>query len=226
MAGEVTVSLVGHASQTSVVYAPTRTKPKEGRWALCLHSSRSMAHLTFTDSHLCAHKYTVSYPVLKLAHTRLPSVGLWSWCRFSAVNLQVTSIINSAVGCHYFPPCLQLFCPRNAEQGCYQFHCLVNRSTMCTNSLPKSVTWQRRDCDLNPGSSAAESSTLTTQLPSHPSTRLLLYQFTHSCCITCSAVVVKLPMSTTRNCLVSRNVKCCQTGTEYHLRPINVHWRL
>jgi len=36
------------------------------------------------------------------------------------------------------------------------------------NSLPKAVTRQRRDCDLNPGPSAPESSTLTTRLPSHP----------------------------------------------------------
>ena len=35
------------------------------------------------------------------------------------------------------------------------------------NSLPKTVTRQRRDCDLNPGSSAPESSTLTTRLPNH-----------------------------------------------------------
>ena len=36
------------------------------------------------------------------------------------------------------------------------------------NSLSKTVTRQRRDCDLNPGPSAPESSTLTTRLPSHP----------------------------------------------------------
>jgi len=36
------------------------------------------------------------------------------------------------------------------------------------NSLPKTVTQHRRDCDLNPGPSAPESSTLTTWLPSHP----------------------------------------------------------
>jgi len=36
------------------------------------------------------------------------------------------------------------------------------------NSLPKTVARQRRDCDLNPGPSAPESSTLTTRLPSHP----------------------------------------------------------
>jgi len=34
------------------------------------------------------------------------------------------------------------------------------------NSLPKTVTRQRRDCDLNP--TEPESSTLTTRLPSHP----------------------------------------------------------
>jgi len=34
------------------------------------------------------------------------------------------------------------------------------------NSLPKTVTRQRRGCDLNPGSTAPESSTLTTRLPS------------------------------------------------------------
>ena len=39
---------------------------------------------------------------------------------------------------------------------------------MGVNSLPNTVTRQRRDCDLNPGPSSPESSTLTTRLPSHP----------------------------------------------------------
>ena len=39
---------------------------------------------------------------------------------------------------------------------------------MGVNSLPKTVTRQRRGCDLNPGPSAPESCTLTTRLPSHP----------------------------------------------------------
>jgi len=38
---------------------------------------------------------------------------------------------------------------------------------MGVNSLPKTVTRQRRDSDLNPGPSAPESSMLTTRLPSH-----------------------------------------------------------
>jgi len=36
----------------------------------------------------------------------------------------------------------------------------VNRGTMGVNSLPKTVTRQRRDCDLNPGPTAPESSRL------------------------------------------------------------------
>ena len=39
---------------------------------------------------------------------------------------------------------------------------------MGVNSLPKTVTRQRRGCDLNVSPSAPESSTLTTRLPSHP----------------------------------------------------------
>ena len=43
---------------------------------------------------------------------------------------------------------------------------------MGVNSLPKkTVTQQRRGCDLNPGASAPESSTLTARLPSHPPIR-------------------------------------------------------
>ena len=38
---------------------------------------------------------------------------------------------------------------------------------MGVNSLPKTVTRQRRGCDLNPGLSAPEASTLTTRLPSY-----------------------------------------------------------
>ena len=40
----------------------------------------------------------------------------------------------------------------------------MNKGTMGVNNLPKTVTRQRRSCDLNPGPSAPESSTLTTQL--------------------------------------------------------------
>ena len=48
------------------------------------------------------------------------------------------------------------------------------------SSLPKTVTRQRRDYDLNPGPSAPESSTLTTQLPSHPINYTRIYTCIHN----------------------------------------------
>jgi len=45
------------------------------------------------------------------------------------------------------------------------------------SSLPKTVTRQCRGCDLNPGPSVPESSTLTTRLPSHPTYNKLTVQF-------------------------------------------------
>jgi len=74
---------------------------------------------------------------------------------------------------------LSLLFARPAE-GCYQFCCLVNRGTMGVSSLPKTVTRQRRDCDLNPGPYAPESSTLTTGLPSHPCMLCKTVKFQHS----------------------------------------------
>jgi len=97
-----------------------------------------------------------------------------SWSRFLAVSLQVTWVINPAVGCHYFPLGLQLPSqPLRLKEGWQQFRCLVNRRTVDVNSLPKTVSRQRHGCDLNPGPSAPESSTLTTRLPSRP---VIMYQ--------------------------------------------------
>jgi len=75
-------------------------------------------------------------------------------------------VINPAVGCHYFPPGPQL--SLQPLRGLLPFRCLVNRGTMGVNSLPKTVTRQRCGRDLNLGTSALESSMLTTRLPSHP----------------------------------------------------------
>ena len=94
---------------------------------------------------------------VKVAHTRLPSTGFRSWSRFFAVSLQVTWVINPAVGCHYFPPGRQL---PSQPVGQYQFLCLVIRGTTGVNRLPKTAT-RHRGCDLNSGPSAPESSTLT-----------------------------------------------------------------
>ena len=54
------------------------------------------------------------------------------------------------------------------KRAATSFQCLANRAhTMGVNSLPKTVTRQRRGCNMNPGPTAPESSTLTIRLPSH-----------------------------------------------------------
>jgi len=51
---------------------------------------------------------------------------------------------------------------------------------MDVNSLPKTVTRQRRSCDLNTGPSVPEIITLTTRLPSHPVTLDIRGMIPHS----------------------------------------------
>ena len=92
---------------------------------------------------------TVDFKKVKAAHTRLQSEGFRSWSRFLAVSLPVMWVINPAVGCHYFPPGLQL--PPQPLRGLLPVLLLGEQKQMDVNSLPKTVTRQRRDCDLNPG---------------------------------------------------------------------------
>ena len=96
-------------------------------------------------------------PLLRFSVVGKKIVGSRSWSRCLAVSLQLTWVINPAVGCHYFPPGPQLL--SQPLRGCYQFRCLVNRGTMVVNSLPK-TSRLHRSCDLNPGPSAPESSML------------------------------------------------------------------
>ena len=46
---------------------------------------------------------------------------------------------------------------------------------MGVNRLPKTVIRQRRDCDLNQGPIAPESSMLTTRLASHPTLNIVIH---------------------------------------------------
>jgi len=115
--------------------------------------------LEFSDAGFIFHLKKV-----KVAHTRLPSVGFRSWSRFLAVSLQVMWVINPAVGYHYFPPGLQL--PPQPLRGLLPISLLgEQRRNECKTKTVR--TRQRRSCDLNPGPTAPESSTLTTRLPSH-----------------------------------------------------------
>ena len=81
---------------------------------------------------------------------------------------------------------------------------------MGVNSLRKTVTRQRRGCDLNPCPSAPESSTLTTRLPSHntvaarnKSDETSLVQ------LPTSAVIVALPAFGIRTPLLLRRWRDC-----------------
>jgi len=121
---------------------------------------------------ICVIKFYL--PVLKkvkVAHTRLPSVGFRSWSRFLAVSQQVTWVINSAVGCHYFQPGLQLP-PATLNRAATNFAAWWTEARWVWIVCLR-LTRQRRDCDMNPGPSAPESSTLITRLP------LLTYLLTY-----------------------------------------------
>jgi len=56
---------------------------------------------------------------------------------------------------------------------------------MGVNSLPETVTRRRRDCDLNPGRTAPESSTLSTRLPSHHPHAVALHVSRYSASMRC-----------------------------------------
>jgi len=85
------------------------------------------------------------------------------------------------------------------HNGCEQFAC------------PKTVTQQRRSCDLNPGPSAPESSKLTTRLPNHQPMRLWGLKFEKDFSFSFSLSLVKLSLflwsfqTSTSNCVL---IKC------------------
>ena len=87
---------------------------------------------------------------VKVAHTRL-FVGFRSWSRFLAVSLQVTWVINPAVGCHYFPPAATL--KRAATSFAARWTEAWSVWAVCLRLLPDSVTasiWTRALQRLSP----------------------------------------------------------------------------
>ena len=101
---------------------------------------------------------------IKCSPYSITELGFRSWSWFLAVSQQVTWVINPAVGCHYFPPGLQLpsqplrgllpilLLGEQRHDGCEQFayDCYPTASRLL----------------FAPGPSAPESSMLTTWLPS------------------------------------------------------------
>jgi len=96
-------------------------------------------------------------------------------------------------------------------RGLLPFRCLVNRDTMGVNSLPK--IRQRRGCDLNPGPSASESSTLTTRLPSHPWTWCLFVNRPSHICIATQSLKSSISDVSSR----SSTQHTCSTSSSSHV---------
>jgi len=76
---------------------------------------------------------------------------------------------------------------------------------MGVNSLPKTVTRQRRDCDLNPGPSVPESSTLTTRLPSHPRGQKTLQKLGRIQVLGWTPTDLKVVRSAIDTCMINAN---------------------
>jgi len=104
------VLFAGHRTDCAQLYFETHSKISRRQFGLneCCSWSGSSCH-----SSICRLPVSPTLPycdvlLKKVAHTRLPSVGSQSWSRFLAVSLQVTWVINQALGCHYFPPGVHL----------------------------------------------------------------------------------------------------------------------
>jgi len=86
---------------------------------------------------------------VKVAHTWLPSIGFWSWTRFLAVRLQVTGVINPAVGCNYFArPAVT---PTTLKRAATNFAAWWTEAGWVWAVCLSFFIRQRCGCDLNPG---------------------------------------------------------------------------
>jgi len=92
----------------------TNTHTDHATWDICSHRPHLWRlrgglivpmHLLVITSFQVA---SINIKKMNVARTRLPRDGFRNWSRFLAVSLQATWVLNPAVGCHYFPPGLQL----------------------------------------------------------------------------------------------------------------------
>jgi len=89
--------------------------PRKGPLNGCVCATVHWLQWCLTFINIAGAPYTVSLvhwhlsvKKVKVAHTRLPSIGSRSWSWFLVVSLQVMWVINPAVGCHYFLPVVTL----------------------------------------------------------------------------------------------------------------------
>jgi len=147
---------------TWIPKAAVHAEVRVGYW--CSVQSSSWAVNNPFKSLLLSNNATVLKKV-KVAHNRLPSIGFRSWSRFLAVSLQVTWIINPAVGCHYFPPDLQS--PSQPLRGLLPISLLgEQRHDWCEHfAYDCYPTASRLQFEPRPFCALVQ---LTIRLPSHP----------------------------------------------------------
>ena len=149
------------SNQTTTKHSLSLVYELNGSWDEATHWHRLCTEILGdpTSRHIQHMKtlrnYVFSADSEKVAHTRLPSIGLRRWSHFLAVSLQVTWVINPAVGCHYFPPSLQL--PPQPLRGLLPILLLGEDAkwvwTVCLRLSPDSVAtavWTRALLRLSP----------------------------------------------------------------------------
>ena len=147
-------------------------QPLHGRRA-CVKGLFSSQHLNSTELHLRTSPWTTALEYLHALRTKgslfsiTERIGFRSWSRILAVNLQVTWVINPAVGCHYVLPGLHAITPATLKRAATNFAACWTEAQwvwrVCLRLLPDSVA----TAIWTPGPSAPESSALSTRLPSH-----------------------------------------------------------
>ena len=121
-------------------------------------------------NHVVPHKLHRCTPQkdVKVVHTRFPSVGFRSWSQCVAVTLQVLWVIHKPGGRLPLLSAKPAVTLATLKRAATNFAAWWTEAQWVWTVLSKTVTWQRRGWDLNPGPTMPESSTLTTRLPSHP----------------------------------------------------------
>ena len=151
-----------HAAQPDL-HLHQLTDLRQYSMVLCCSCSHTFNRRT--DSTCCEQQQqfcTVSVVVaaavkkVKVAYIRLPSIGFWSWSRFMAVNLQVTWVINPAVGWHYFSA-RPAVTPTTLKRAATSFAAWWTEAqwvwTVCLRLLPDSIVaaiWTRALPRLSP----------------------------------------------------------------------------
>ena len=168
-------SFVGQVC-TDVIWRRRPSRGSATAWASCVRQRPvqfAAPELNWSELHLRTSPWTTALEYLHALRTKgslfsiTERIGFRSWSRILAVNLQVTWVINPAVGCHYVLPGLHAITPATLKRAATDFAACWTEAQwvwrVCLRLLPDSVA----TAIWTTGPSAPESSALSTRLPSH-----------------------------------------------------------